>query len=161
MLEGHWSERASCRNHPVLEPDAWHGVRYGYPENEGASAALVCRFVCPVKAQCKAEIQGPDIIAGGGWYNRFGVFTEPAIDEIEVNQAAAYIGIMPLRLRNLVRRRKMAHRKAGNHMYLALDDVQKLATEYGPLHGTCDAHRLHIIRGEEPCSDCQQILAGV
>lgn len=155
MANDEWLDYAACRDHPLLEPDSWFQINFGYPHGVGAQAALVCRFACPVAIECRNHIQGRDIIAGGGWYNRNGVFHQERDGEIELHQAAAYIGMGVARLQDLVSRKRVTPvRRFRNRTFLSLADVRRLSCVYGPVHGTLRALQLHQLRGERPCESC-------
>lgn len=154
-MEEHWTEDAACLKHPFLGPDAWGEVLWGFPHNEGARAALVCRFVCPVRAQCRDSYHEKEMIAGGGWVNRRGVFHENPEGTMELHQAAVYIGITVVRLQSWLSRGKVqAARRLGGRSWLWLTNVKELAQKYGPPHGTVQAWQLHQLRGEAICPEC-------
>jgi hypothetical protein len=154
-----WTEDAACLKHPFLGPDAWSEVLYGYPRNEGIQAALVCRFACPVRQQCKdSGYRAKEMIAGGGWFNRHGYFNQDPEGKLELHQAAAYIGVPISRLQSWVSRGKIAPAKRyGGRVWLLLTDVQELAKKHGPSHGTVQAWQLHQLRGEAQCADCASV----
>lgn len=153
-----WVDRASCRGHPVLGPDAWFEVEKGFPRNDGAAALLVCRRVCPVRLDCKASINNEvNAIAGGGWFDSRGRFREPKSDLYDANMAAAFLGVTLERVQRLGNKRlPVAHRERGRSWYHETD-VWALAEKLSPVHGKQEALKLHYIRGERPCQRCHAL----
>lgn len=47
-----WAERAACRGHAVLAPDAWWPIRSNYDTDPITAAALEVCAECPVRAEC-------------------------------------------------------------------------------------------------------------
>lgn len=156
-----WVRHASCRNHPVLGPDAWFQVDKGFPRNEGAGALLVCRRVCPVRLECRAWVtRDVNAIAGGGWFDGRGRFHEPKSDLYDANMAAAFLGVSLERVQRLDRKRLPAAYRERGRSWFHETDVQALAGKLSPRHGTEEAFKLHYIRGERPCQRCHALKTG-
>jgi len=156
-----WLDRAACRDHPVLSPDAWFEVINAAPKGQGAEAMMVCRYVCPVMNECRANYQGIEAIAGGGWFDAKGQFYEPDEDLLDANQAAAYLGVRVDRVRRIMGGAlPIAAHKRGR-AWFRLEDVHSISKRYGPPHGSMLAYRLHELKGEQPCPMCQTIDASV
>ena len=153
-----WIDRASCRGHLVLGPDAWFQIEKGFPRKDGASALLVCRRVCPVRQECKAFLtKGINTIAGGGWFDSRSKYHEPKDDLYDANMAAAFLGVTLERIQRLGKRRlPPVHREHGRSWYHETD-VGALAEKLSPVHGTQAAYKLHHIRGERPCQRCHAL----
>lgn len=149
------TDKAACYQNPILHPDAWFMVRNNHPHDDGVYAALVCRFVCPLVNACPFVGDGYEIIARGGWFNSSGVFKENPPGLIDMQLAAAYIGVTVEYLRLLlVSLDTLKVHKHGARNYIEVEDMFRLAKDYGPRHGTKKMHRLHLIRGETPCNIC-------
>lgn len=149
-----WETYASCRNHPELSPDAWSGVVQGSPRDEGAEALIVCRQVCPVQRQCRDEFTGISMVAGGGWFNGHGHFDDGNW-LMDIYQAAAYIGVTPRRIQSWLNNKIFSVKPPSTKSWFEPSAVRVLAKRYGPKHGTREAQRLHVIRGERLCQTCQ------
>lgn len=147
-----WWERAACSRSPFLSPDAWHKVEGGLPVEEGAEAALVCQFTCPVQAQClAARTKDTNVVVGGGWYDSNGTFHPPLDGELELRQAAAYLGSTLEHFR----RRKLESRKDGWRIYYDLDRIQRIDGIRRQVHGTLAERKLHYLHGDpRPCNLC-------
>ncbi len=152
-----WQEQASCFEHPELPADAWMelGAR-GCPDGPGAFAMLVCLNVCPVADECRKEIEGTSMIAGRGWWNQKAQFVEaPGLNLVTLEVAAAYAGVKVSVARRRLRRKAFWKGRGWFHM----DDVQELAEQWGPAHGTTTMSQLHHYRGEKLCHRCREIAA--
>ena len=150
-----WLERAACFNHPVLRPDAWGKFTGQAPSGEGAEAWVVCAFACPVRKECAANFQGADIVAGGGWFTKEGKFIEPETGFMDLNRAAAYLGVTVVQMR-LWAKTRLATFKIGKRTHFLTNDIVTLGANprVGPPHGTEAASRVHLIRGEGLCATC-------
>ena len=148
-----------CVNNPVLGMDAWSQVDKFYPAGDGAKAAIVCRFACPLKNACPFGDEGAAVVAnGGGWFTYKGVFIKPPDELMEVNQAAAYIGVTVKYLESVVQLlglRKFRSPLSTLVMLLRFEDVETLAETHGPRHGSGARYDLHLLRGEVPCKQCR------
>jgi hypothetical protein len=151
----------ACVDHPVLEPDAWHRVIYARPVDEGNSAALVCRFACPVRKACPFT-EGTETVAGTGWYDQRGLFIRPDDDEIELGQAAVYVGMRVNPLRYLLQRKGITPTKQFRYLsFYPLKEIQKIAYQRGPEHGTIARLKIHQLLGEFNCTYCNSVLVSV
>lgn len=75
---GDWVDKALCRNHPRLSPDAWFDIKANVPSSDvstgaqGMQAFAVCR-TCPVRQKCDDWMQSKaphfETIAGKGWWD--------------------------------------------------------------------------------------------
>jgi hypothetical protein len=151
-----WEDDALCANHPILPKNAWLNVEDGYPQGDGCEALLVCRTQCPVMDECKRWYRGKDVIAGGGWFGSNGGFRGEDRDLLDIHQVAAYVGVPTNTVRywaGTTRLRAVAQR--GGRSWFTLENAQRLALIYGPEHGTAEAKRLHLIRGEDMCGPCR------
>lgn len=103
-MDRHHSSRTACYENPILGPDAWADVENKRPVRDGAKASLICRFACAVRHECPFGERGTEIIAnGGGWFGADGKFIKPPDDMLEVNQAAAYVGLQLDYFQSLIR----------------------------------------------------------
>jgi hypothetical protein len=148
-----WEDYAACNNHPELSADAWSHVDQGSPRGEGAEALIVCRQACPVRQNCRDNFEGISMVAGGGWFNAHGEFTD-ADGLLDIYQAAAYIGVSPRRIQTWINRKIFSVAPPNTKSWFKPTDVRQLAKKYGPKHGTRAARRLHVIRGEKLCPYC-------
>lgn len=155
---------AACVNHPTLDPDAWSMVRNGWPTKEGAKAAAVCRFVCPIRDSCPM-VDGPEVrrelIAKGGWFNAAGKFVEGAPGFIEFHISAAFIGKSPSRLTDVIRAQDVKLEMWKGRRFMFEEDVRQLATTNGPSHGTFRMYMLHLLRRETPCAYCAAVVKNI
>lgn len=153
--------QVACVNNPVLGMDAWSEVDKYYPAGDGAKASIACRFACPLKNDCPFGEQGTGIVAnGGGWFTHRGVFIKPPNEFMEMNQAAAYIGITTTYLEVLVRALGIQRTKSPLSTfvtYIRFEDVEMLAENHGPRHGSGARYDLHLLRGEVPCKKCRAV----
>lgn len=158
-MRDNWLDWAACRNHPVLDPEAWFAVEGGFPRDEGAQALLVCRSACPVRAVCREKFEGVEVIAGGGWWDARGIFRNVHPELFDVYLAAAYIGVHP----DWVRRRIGQGRgftvieRSHGRVWFSSANVKYMARVYGPKCGTPEALRLHQVRGDGPCRVCNDV----
>lgn len=87
-LGNDWVDRAACKDHETLRPDAWTMVKGSGLRDEGYQALAVCQRSCPVKMKCRnwfLELgqRGPlvEIIVGGGWWTSKGIFRVVLVEE--------------------------------------------------------------------------------
>ena len=153
-----WLDYAACRNHPVLGPDAWFEVVNGRPQGQGAQALIVCRHVCPVMQQCRERYHGVEAIAGGGWFDRLGHFKNPVDALLDVDQAAAYLGIDVVRVRRMMGHRLPVAIHRNGKSWFRFEEVVRIAKIYDPPHGTLRRYKLHELRGEPVCLDCRMTV---
>lgn len=145
---------AACYQHPTLGAEAWCQISNGRPVQDGLKASLVCRFACPIRNQCPFD-DGFDIIARGGWFDAKGSYFEPPEELIDLQHAAAYVGIYQEYLRGLIKARELQTvRGPSNLTYLRIEDVKQLAMTHGPRHGSLARRELHLLRGEPLCDTC-------
>lgn len=149
---------AACVRHPFLGPDAWSSVRIKRPVGDGAKAALVCQFACPIRDRCPfIGVEGNEIIVSRGWYISNGSFITPPEGTLEIHQAAAFLGLRPEYLQELVRALRIQGIKGPAYLiFYQMDDLWKIAEHHGPKHGTAARYEVHLLRGEEPCARCVQ-----
>lgn len=164
MKYDHWSEQAACRDHPLLEPDAWFELRAGVPRGDGLKAMIVCRFACPVKAECGTLVHDRNTIAAGGWTNNRGVFSNPGNGEyMDLELAATYLGTTVERLHRQFQRLGITPvgMVSGRNLY-TMDNVLEVAEHVRKTpHGTLNAHELHVLRGEQPCTACREVVSAL
>jgi hypothetical protein len=156
-----WEDHAACRNHPALSPEAWFQLENGVPRGDGAHALYVCRYVCPVMRQCRDWYRGHHAIAGGGWWDHLGKFRDTDHSTMDMYQVAAYLGQTPRRIQTWTARgllNPLHHRHGRN--WFSVTEVMALGRVRGPIHGTGDAYRLHLIKNEQPCEKCQEVHQG-
>lgn len=155
-----WLDRAPCTRHPLLPPDAWFEVRRGVPAENGLKAFLVCRFACPVRKECSTVAHAKETIYGGGWTDGSGTFINPGDgDYLDMNQAAAYLGVTVGTLSGLMARAKVSKVEVlSKRAFYHIDDIRRLlqSGSVGPPHGTLEARDLHLLRGEPLCRSCSQ-----
>lgn len=146
-------KKAACSRHPFLGPDAWFMIEAGRPRGDGIRASVVCRFACPIRDAC--PVQAADgVIARGGWYTNGGVFVDAPEGHVDLNQAAAYIGLEPNTVRLILRKMNISYLFLRNRSYVSVEAMQLLARRHGPAHGTIKMYELHLLRGETPCKHC-------
>lgn len=147
---------AACVRHPFLGPDAWASVRNKRPIGDGAKAALICQFSCPIRDQCPFNgVEGAEIIISNGWYISNGSFITPPEGTLEIHQAAAFLGLRPEYFKGLVRTLRITGIKGpASLIFYYMEDLWKIAEHHGPGHGTAARYEVHILRGEEPCAVC-------
>jgi Transcription factor WhiB len=156
-MDEQWRDQAACHNHPELDADAWFQIINGAPKGQGAEALMVCQRACPVMQTCREQYQGIDAIAGGGWFGAHGEFYESNDELLDVYQTAAYLGIDVAKVRRLMGKILPVASFHKGRNWFQLEDVLRVGKWYEPVHGSAQAHRLHILRGEEPCRRCQAV----
>lgn len=149
----------ACFKHPFLSPDAWADVESARLTEQSGMASMVCLFLCKVRDTCPMH-NGVESVAAGGWYDSSGAFIRPEPGEMEMHQAAAYIGIQVDRLRGICGAQGIKRTRMWRQMsFLRFSDVQQLAKKYHPEHGTFRALLVHKLRGQPNCSFCTELLA--
>lgn len=148
----------ACFQHPMLGRDAWHQVHARHPINDGAKASLVCQFACTIRDQCPFMVwgEGSETIAGGGWFTARGQFVKPPDGMLEMHQAAAYVGVKFEYFYMIVREAGIKPTRGPSSLYyMHMTDVEFLAANHGPKHGSGPRYDLHLLRGEVPCTQCR------
>lgn len=146
----------ACFNHPRLRPDAWHQLDSSKPVAAGAQAALVCRFSCPAGQEGRCPFtDGTETICGAGWYDRQSNLRPFRSNEIEANQAAAYVGLTTGAFLYLARYHEIRIVRKEKHLrFFDLEQVKRVARTAGPACGSVAKLALHEIRGDAPCHQC-------
>lgn len=154
----YWSDYAACRNHPMLDRDAWNMVESGYPVGDGAKAVVVCRKACPVRKECRASFtRGVECVAGGGWFDVKGRFVGADLDAYDSILAGAYLGVDPSKVRSWMHKDLPVKYIFKGRAWFDVNHLDRLVyiRRRGAAHGTYAAKVAHQIRGEDPCRMCQ------
>lgn len=151
----------ACVDHPQLPSDAWHDLDSSKPMGRGARAALVCRFSCPVRHECPVP-PSMETICGAGWWDRQGNLMPFEDGLIEMNQAAAYVGLTNQAFLSLAKYSGVSFVAKVRHLrFFDLTQIKELASKHGPPCGTATKLALHEMRGDGPCQRCLDVFSEI
>lgn len=163
-VDSTWTDRAACRNHPSLPPDAWHEVRNRQPVGLGVEALAVCRYRCSVRKECLEATESArtnETIAGGSWWDHEGKKHDGQIPlHVDGRWAAAYLGVTQKYLYGLAKTGSITSCNKPNAKYrFRRKEILRVLNKVQWPHGTVEQYRGHILRGEVPCVMCLPMRA--